>query len=151
MIDFSKVDVDICYGGSEDGVRLIRGRATSCNVIGFTAGTTGYRGGDSGHGGRTFFTIFDELSSDILATTSCDGRELRVELGGDSELDTIITALESIVMILKAGASKGTEWTDVKRIKELMKGDIEKSFEQRKTDALENIAACLKTLVPAKD
>ena len=150
MKDLSNVDV--YYGGcDENGVRQICGSVTSCNIIGFMAGTTGYRGGDSGHGGRTSFTIFDESSSDIQAVTCRDGRALRVELGGDCELETIIKALKSIVMILEAGASKGTEFTDVKRIRELMNGDIEESFEQRKVKALENIAACLKPLVSAKD
>ena len=147
-------DVNVYYGGCKDGVQLIRGSVTSCNTLGFEAGTTGYCGGDSGHGGRTFFTIFDILCSDIRATTSCDGRALRVELGGDSELDTIIAALRSIAMILEASASKGTECTDAKRIMELMKGNTEKSFEQReksfeqrKVEALEDIAESLRLKV----
>ena len=29
----------------------------SCNILEVEAGTTGYRGGDTGHGGRTYFRI----------------------------------------------------------------------------------------------
>lgn len=148
--DFSKVNVEVYDGKCEDGMKMIHGGVTSCNIIGFSVGTTGYCGGDSGHGGRTIFTIFDRLSSDMRATTYCDGSVLRVELGGDSELDTIIAVLKSIALILEASASKGTKCTDAKRIMELMKGNIEKPFEQRKVEALEYIAACLKTLVPTK-
>lgn len=32
----------------------------SCNLLEVEAGTTGYMGGDSGHGGRTYFHIKDE-------------------------------------------------------------------------------------------
>ena len=31
----------------------------SCNILEVEAGNTGYRGGDTGHGGRTYFRIQD--------------------------------------------------------------------------------------------
>ena len=137
-------DVEIHEGGSKYGVRLIGGSVTSCNIIGFAAGTTGYCGGDSGHGGRTFFSISDRLSSDIRFTTSRDGLELSVEIGGDSELDTIIQALKSIALILEAGASGGTECTSAEQIMALMKGDSETPLELRKVKALEGIEESLR-------
>lgn len=33
----------------------------SCNILEAEAGTTGYQGGDTGHGGRTYFRIQDAL------------------------------------------------------------------------------------------
>ena len=37
----------------------------SANILQVEAGTTGYKGGDTGHGGRTYFRISDEASTDI--------------------------------------------------------------------------------------
>lgn len=33
----------------------------SCNILEVEAGSTGYMGGDTGHGGRTYFRIKDEV------------------------------------------------------------------------------------------
>ena len=116
MTDFS--NVDICDGGrNKDGVRLLRGEVTSANLLGFEVGTTGYCGGDASHGGRTFFRIFDEGGTSMRATSDDD--DLRVELGGDCELDTIIVALKSIALILEASAHLGT--ASPSRINALMK------------------------------
>lgn len=78
---------------------------TSCNTLEVEAGTTGYMGGDSGHGGRTYFKIRDLGSTDIKVgftdkdnLYSTDG--FYVELGGDCELDTMITALSCVIKIL---------------------------------------------------
>ena len=37
----------------------------SANILEVEAGTTGYQGGDSGHGGRTYFRIEDAGSTDM--------------------------------------------------------------------------------------
>ena len=76
----------------------------SCNILSVEAGTTGYMGGDSGHGGRTYFRIKDEGSTDIKAHVSKDklGQEIvEVILGGDTELETIITAIRFIAKVLE--------------------------------------------------
>lgn len=77
---------------------------TGANLLGVTVGTTGHRGGDSGHGGRTVLCIEDLGSTDINVTTA-RGRygELKIciKLGGDSELDTLIEGLEFAVDVLK--------------------------------------------------
>ena len=62
-------------------------------------------GGDSGHGGRTYFRIEDMGSTDIQVQLIenhgwIEGFE--VILGGDSELDTIIDALNFITQVLEA-------------------------------------------------
>ena len=40
----------------------------SANILEVEAGTTGYMGGDSGHGGRTYLRIQDSASTDMAAT-----------------------------------------------------------------------------------
>ena len=73
------------------------------NVLSVEAGTTGYKGGDSGHGGRTYFKIEDVAGTDIeVQPIGEDGLEgFEVFLGGDSELSTIIDALKFIVEVLE--------------------------------------------------
>lgn len=74
------------------------------NILHVEAGSTGYCGGDSGHGGRTYFSIFDESSTDIevkLIENQYGNKGFEVILAGDSELDTTITALEFILKALK--------------------------------------------------
>lgn len=80
---------------------------TLSNIIKATVGSTGYKGGDTGHGGRTYFAIEDISSTDIRVLVKnptpgklysnhgqCDGFECI--LGGDHELSTIINALKFI-------------------------------------------------------
>jgi len=78
------------------------------NILNVEAGTTGYKGGDSGHGGITYFRISDLGGTDIevrpvLSSRIDDEIEgFEVKLGGDSELDTIILALKFIVDVLES-------------------------------------------------
>lgn len=76
----------------------------SANILEVEAGTTGYMGGDSGHGGRTYFRISDCSSTDMEVRTfvdrhGCNGFE--VFLGGDCELETTICALKFITKLLE--------------------------------------------------
>ena len=76
----------------------------SANILEVEAGTTGYMGGDSGHGGRTYFCIQDSASTDMEIRTfvdkhGCNGFE--VFLGGDCELETTIRALKFITKVLE--------------------------------------------------
>ncbi len=76
----------------------------SANVLEVEAGTTGFMGGDTGHGGRTYFRIQDEGSTDMKVNTYVDkfGRKgFEVLLGGDCELETMIRALKFIVKVLE--------------------------------------------------
>lgn len=72
----------------------------SCNILKVTVGSTGLMGGDSGHGGRTFFELKDEGGTDMQCIS--DEGIIRIELGGDSELHTFIEALEFAVWNLKS-------------------------------------------------
>lgn len=76
----------------------------SCNILQVEAGTTGYMGGDTGHGGRTYFRIKDEGGTDIDIKPFMDrfGSEgFEVVLGGDCELETMIRALKFITKVLE--------------------------------------------------
>ncbi len=80
----------------------------SANILEVEAGTTGYKGGDSGHGGRTYFRIADAASTDIqvhpLGRYADEGFE--VFLGGDCELETMIRALKFIIKVLEEEAEE---------------------------------------------
>ena len=80
----------------------------SANILEVEAGTTGYKGGDSGHGGRTYFRIADAASTDIqvhpLGRYADEGFE--VVLGGDCELETMIRALKFITKVLEEEAEE---------------------------------------------
>lgn len=79
---------------------------SGCNIIRVEAGTNGLRGGDHGHGSRTFFRVEDAGGTAIYAAPVKDGDEtvgFEVRLGGDSELYTIIDALKFIVATLEDG------------------------------------------------
>lgn len=80
-----------------------------CNILNVEAGTTGYCGGDTGHGGRTYFRIEDAASTDLVCNAytnkhanGAESKGFEVILGGDAELDTIIEALKFIQKVLKA-------------------------------------------------
>lgn len=86
-------------------LRTFTREITDANILEVEAGTTGYKGGDSGHGGRTYFRIQDLASTDmrVKTVTDCFGHtdELEVVLGGDAELATIIKALKFITRVLE--------------------------------------------------
>lgn len=76
----------------------------SANVLEAEAGTTGFMGGDTGHGGRTYFRIKDLGGTDIRVHTFSDQHDctgLEVTLGGDCELETTIRALKFITKVLE--------------------------------------------------
>lgn len=75
----------------------------NANVLTVEAGTTGYKGGDSGHGGRTYIRIEDAASTDITVNPIHNKGNGGVEiiLGGDAELETIITGLKFIIKVLE--------------------------------------------------
>lgn len=82
----------------------------SCNILEVEAGTTGYCGGDTGHGGRTYFSIKDAACTDMDVRVmrdrfgDCTGFE--VCLGGDCELETMIRALKFITKVLEEEAKE---------------------------------------------
>lgn len=82
---------------------------TNANILEVEVGSTGFQGGDTGHGGRTYFRIMDGGSTDIRVTPLRDKYDccgVEITLGGDTELETFIEALEFAVKVLKKEAAK---------------------------------------------
>lgn len=76
----------------------------NANVLEVEAGTTGFMGGDSGHGCRTYFRIEDACSTDMKVnsyTNKYGNAGFEVTLGGDCELETVIRALKFITKVLE--------------------------------------------------
>lgn len=69
------------------------------NIIDVEAGTNGYCGGDAGHGSITFIRIEDAGGTALNVKKTDNG--VILELGGDSELNTIIKALKFVIKVLK--------------------------------------------------
>ena len=83
-------------------VKIYETEICNANILRVAAGTTGYCGGDSGHGGRTFIEIEDMGGTDIKFNVSgIDKKSLKIKLGGDSELGTIIQAFEFVIRTLR--------------------------------------------------
>ena len=89
---------------------IFKKHIVSANFLEVTAGTTGYEGGDSGHGGRTYIRIEDASCTDIRVKPIENSGNGGVEiiLGGDCELSTIIRGLDFIVNVLRCSRYNGT-------------------------------------------
>ena len=92
-------------------VSTLKKEIIDCNSIEVEVGTTGYCGGDTGHGGRTYFRIRDISSTDMSCriqgrNTVCEDYLNQFELmfGGDAEMETFIDALEFALEALKSQA-----------------------------------------------
>ena len=85
----------------------------ACNSLDVVAGTNGYKGGDSGHGSRTFVKIVDTGGTDIRVKEIPESRDtnggFELILGGDSELHTAIKAFKFIAKALEEMAKEVDE------------------------------------------
>ena len=83
----------------------------SANIIEVEAGSTGLRGGDRGHGGRTYFRVKNiggtDMWSQVFGVNNENGFEVR--LCGDIELMTMIETLEFITQALKDSVKETTK------------------------------------------
>lgn len=83
---------------------------TDANCLKAKVGTTGYKGGDSGHGCRTVFKLTDSSGTDLRVSInrSCyfPVEEVGLLFGGDSELSTFIQVLEFALETLKSQTKK---------------------------------------------
>lgn len=97
-----------------DGIHVptFKREIISANILEVEAGTTGFKGGDSGHGGRTFFSIEDGANSDLrvklvknegspVYIETLELKRIEVMLGGDCELESIVTGLKFITKVLE--------------------------------------------------
>jgi len=99
-----------------EGTRKVYGKeittytrdVVSANLLEVEAGTNGFQGGDAGHGSRAYIRIENMGGTAIqvkpLGRDGEDGFELL--LGGDCELETMITALKFITKALEDGAKE---------------------------------------------
>lgn len=77
------------------------------NILKVQVATNGFCGGDTGHGGRTYFSLEDLSSTDMTIVVGGQSFERgKVELcfGGDAELETFVEALEFAAKSLKVMA-----------------------------------------------
>ena len=81
-------------------------KAESCNVLEVEVGTTGFCGGGSGHGSRTYLRIQDKAGSDIRVNILRAENSLpcgfELVMCGDCELITLIDALSFALETLKS-------------------------------------------------
>jgi len=76
------------------------------NCLGIVAGTNCPKGGDSGHGGRTYLRIENLGGTDMSVKLDKSGQFTQVEaieivLSGDSECETLIDALKFALRTLE--------------------------------------------------
>ena len=82
----------------------------SANILTVEAGTTGYMGGDSGHGSRTYLRVKDLASTDIRCNVEKDKfgcKSIEIILGGDAELETMKEALRWMLSVLETQSEMG--------------------------------------------
>ena len=77
----------------------------SLNILSVSVGTNCPKGGDSGHGGRTVFEISNDTSTDLRVSINggiqAQVNSVTIILGGDTECETFIQALEHSLQVLK--------------------------------------------------
>ncbi|KXY78711.1 hypothetical protein BAQ45_17820 [Bacillus pacificus] len=97
-------------GGSAKVMKKIEKEIMGFNILNVKIESTGLRGGDSGHGGRTVFRLEDHASTswnlkyeeNLSGVTNVEQPQaIEIELLGDSELETFVKALEFAVEELK--------------------------------------------------
>lgn len=93
-------------------VPILRKEIIDANSLYVEVGTTGFQGGDTGHGGRTFFLLHNAASTDIEADAIFPDK-VAISLGGDSELRTFIEALEFAADTLRKQAEYGDTKADI--------------------------------------
>lgn len=80
----------------------------SANILEATVGTTGYKGGDTGHGGRTLFRLSNRSCTDMRVSVNSgvlkNADEVTIVFGGDCELDTFKKALRFALRTLEKQA-----------------------------------------------
>jgi len=99
--------------GINNGVPTFSRVITSANILEVEAGTTGYKGGDGGHGCTTYFRIADLGGTGWDIETREDGcgcKSLEVTLYGDCELKTVIKALKFIARVLDEEQNGRSDW-----------------------------------------
>ena len=78
---------------------------TGASSIEVEAGTTGFKGGNAGFGGRTYIRVRDLGGTDMFVkranAKNGNTSEFELYLGGDSELKNMLRALKFVVRVLE--------------------------------------------------
>ena len=87
-------------------IPVVEKEIVSANILEVVVGTNCPQGGDTGHGGRTLLRIADAASTDMRLRQP-DGTfrnvdSIEIVLGGDTECETFIEALEFAATSLRA-------------------------------------------------
>jgi hypothetical protein len=109
-------------GGTQ--INTLRTAFPNCCVLEVEAGTTGKRGGDSGHGGRTYIHLKDLASCDLAATVNPpgegpNGKTITIIAGGDAELEVLKQALSSALSFIEQTEREAKETPALQRWIEL--------------------------------
>lgn len=81
---------------------------THAALLEVEVGSTGLRGGDSGHGGRTYLRFKDKGGTDMRVHTTPGGGEVSLIFGGDAELENLIAGLRFALDVLMESKENGT-------------------------------------------
>lgn len=81
-------------------IRIDGADIVSANILRVTVGTNGLHGGDANHGSETFFRLENMASSCMECLAFKNGVEIHLQ--GDTELHTLINALEYAALTLRA-------------------------------------------------
>jgi len=85
-------------------IKMYETEIASANILRVAAGTNGFHGGDAGHGSKTFIEIEDLGGTEIEWNINKKqlGRGcLKINLAGDTELQSIIEAFGFIARTLR--------------------------------------------------
>lgn len=85
---------------ADEKVEVFSREIVSANILEVEAGTNGFRGGDGGHGSRTYFRL-KNLGGTCFDFKQLDEDTIEFILYGDAELDTFIKALKFAVKVLE--------------------------------------------------
>ena len=111
-------------------VKTYKKEIVSANILEVEVGTTGHMGGDSGHGGRTFFSI-NGSNTDMRLSFCENGQyskprdidDFILTFGGDCELDTFCEAL-------RIGYNVLSQYSDGSPIDQYMPSPLEQRQER---------------------
>lgn len=87
-------------------INIIGNEFKSANILKVSAGTNGYKGGDSGHGARMYIEFNDLAATNMKIKLNSaqdykDVERIEIVFSGDTELQTAIEGLEFILNNLK--------------------------------------------------
>jgi hypothetical protein len=97
-----EMDEDVPALVDDPELRAVAREFTDACILRAIVATTGYRGGDSGHGGRTEIVFEDVAGVDMVSSHMAeDGTRVALVFGGDAELRVAIRAFRFVADALE--------------------------------------------------